>query len=131
MKHHILTKTIALLLCALFLLGAVGSAAGILVLAEMDLYNRSYQDAWDEMVEQWADGLAYNIGYRYASGALGGCKTQLLDQELIVTVSDVSGDGVIDSNDAVLIRQYLAKKFEKFPAEKGAEEPEEESKPTE
>lgn len=58
-------------------------------------------------------------------------ETQLLEKELIVTVSDVSGDGVIDSNDAVLIQQYLAKKFEKFPAEKGAEEPEEESKPTE
>lgn len=58
-------------------------------------------------------------------------EAQLLDQELILTVSDVSGDGVIDSNDAVLIQQYLAEKFEKFPAEKGAEEPEEESKPTE
>lgn len=58
-------------------------------------------------------------------------EAQLLEKELIVTVSDVSGDGVIDSNDAVLIQQYLAKKFEKFPAEKGAEEPEEESKPTE
>ena len=58
-------------------------------------------------------------------------EAQLLDKELIVTVSDVSGDGVIDSNDAVLIQQYLAKKFEKFPAEKAAEEPEEESQPTE
>lgn len=57
-------------------------------------------------------------------------EAQLLDKELIVTVSDVSGDGVIDSNDAVLIQQYLAKKFEKFPAEKAAEEPEE-SQPTE
>lgn len=32
-------------------------------------------------------------------------------------VADVSGDGVIDSNDAVLIQQYLAGKFDKFPAE--------------
>jgi hypothetical protein len=30
-------------------------------------------------------------------------EAQLLDKELIVTVSDVSGGGVIDSNDAVLI----------------------------
>ena len=58
-------------------------------------------------------------------------EAQLLDQELILTVSDVSGDGVIDSNDAVLIQQYLAKKFEKFPAEETAEEPGEESQPTE
>jgi len=58
-------------------------------------------------------------------------EAQLLDKELIVTVSDVSGDGVIDSNDAVLIQQYLAEKFEKFPAEKSVEEPGEESQPTE
>ena len=58
-------------------------------------------------------------------------EAQLLDQELILTVSDVSGDGVIDSNDAVLIQQYLAEKFEEFPAEETAEEPTEESQPTE
>lgn len=58
-------------------------------------------------------------------------EAQLVDKELIVTVSDVSGDGVIDSNDAVLIRQYLAKKFEKFPAEESIEEPKKESQPTE
>jgi hypothetical protein len=58
-------------------------------------------------------------------------EAQLLDKELIVTVSDVSGDGVIDSNDAVLIQQYLAGTFKKFPAEEAAEEPTEESQPTE
>ena len=58
-------------------------------------------------------------------------EAQLLKKELIVAVSDVSGDGVIDSNDAVLIQQYLAKKFEKFPAEEAVVEPEEESQPTE
>lgn len=58
-------------------------------------------------------------------------EAQLLDQELILTVSDVSGDGVIDSNDAVLIQQYLAGKFETFPAEESVEEPAEESQPTE
>lgn len=44
-------------------------------------------------------------------------EAQLLDKELILKVSDVSGDGKIDSNDAVLITQFLAGKFEKFPAE--------------
>ena len=58
-------------------------------------------------------------------------EARLLDKELIVTVSDVSGDGVVDRNDAVLIQQYLAEKFEKFPAEKSVEEPTEESQPTE
>ena len=44
-------------------------------------------------------------------------EAQLLDRALHVWAADVSGDGVIDSNDAVLIRQYLAGKFTKFPAE--------------
>ena len=45
-------------------------------------------------------------------------ETKLLNRELSVPVADVSGDGIIDSNDAVLIQQYLAGKFDKFPAEK-------------
>ena len=44
-------------------------------------------------------------------------EAQLLDQELILVVSDVSGDGEIDSDDAVLISQFLAGKFAKFPVE--------------
>ena len=40
-----------------------------------------------------------------------------LNHGLSLLVADVSGDGVIDSNDAVLIQQYLAGKFTKFPAE--------------
>lgn len=44
-------------------------------------------------------------------------EAKVLDHGLSLFVADVSGDGVIDSNDAVLIQQYLAGKFEKFPAE--------------
>ena len=44
-------------------------------------------------------------------------EAKLLDHGLSLFVADVSGDGVIDSNDAVLIRQYLTGKFTKFPAE--------------
>lgn len=44
-------------------------------------------------------------------------EAQVLKKELIPAVSDVSGDGKIDSNDAVLIEQFLSGKFEKFPAE--------------
>ena len=40
-----------------------------------------------------------------------------LDRGLSLFVADVSGDGIIDSNDAVLIQQYLAGKFTQFPAE--------------
>lgn len=45
-------------------------------------------------------------------------EAKVLDQGMSLFVADVSGDGVIDSNDAVLIQQYLAGKFDKFPAEK-------------
>ena len=45
-------------------------------------------------------------------------EAKVLDQGLSLFVADVSGDGIIDSNDAVLIQQYLAGKFDKFPAEK-------------
>jgi hypothetical protein len=45
-------------------------------------------------------------------------EAKLLNRELSIPVADVSGDGVIDSNDAVLIQQYLAGKLDKFPAEK-------------
>ena len=44
-------------------------------------------------------------------------EARVLDHGLSLFVADVSGDSVIDSNDAVLIRQYLAGKFDKFPAE--------------
>ena len=36
-------------------------------MTELDLYRRSFQDAYDENVESWANGLAYTIGVRYAS----------------------------------------------------------------
>ena len=44
-------------------------------------------------------------------------EAKLLDHGLSLFVADVSGDGIIDSNDAVLIQQYLAGKFTQFPAE--------------
>lgn len=44
-------------------------------------------------------------------------EAQLLEQELIIPVADVSGDGRVDSNDAVLISQFLAEKITQFPAE--------------
>lgn len=44
-------------------------------------------------------------------------EAKVLEHGLSLFAADVSGDGVIDSNDAVLIQQYLAGKFDKFPAE--------------
>ena len=44
-------------------------------------------------------------------------EAKLLGYELSVLVADVSGDDVVDSNDAVLISQYVAGKFTAFPAD--------------
>ena len=113
MKNHIVFKFVAILLCAVFLLGSVGGACGILILTEQDLYNRSFEDAYDEMIEGWADGLAYNIGIRYASGALGGCNTQMVAQEYgsygYYDVFDMSKVGyqLMDETGEVLQQQMM------------------------
>ena len=44
-------------------------------------------------------------------------EAQLLENPLILSISDVSGDGIVDSNDAVLISQFVAGKIQKFPVE--------------
>ena len=44
-------------------------------------------------------------------------EAKLLEHELSLVVADVSGDGIIDSNDAVLIQQYIAGQITQFPAE--------------
>ena len=44
-------------------------------------------------------------------------EAQLLESPLILSISDVSGDGEIDSDDAVLISQFVAGKIQKFPVE--------------
>ena len=44
-------------------------------------------------------------------------EAKVLGYEPSALVADVSGDGVINSNDAVLISQYIAGKFSEFPVE--------------
>ena len=49
-------------------------------------------------------------------------KAELQIQEVAnKTAADVSGDGRIDSNDAVLIRQYIKKTITAFPVENNSE----------
>lgn len=49
-------------------------------------------------------------------------EAQLTAQKPSLAAADVSGDGVIDSSDAVLIRQYLAGKITAFPVEEKEDE---------
>ena len=48
-------------------------------------------------------------------------EAQATQKNLPLSVADVSGDGKVDSNDAVLILQYAQGKLRQFPAQKDAE----------
>ena len=73
MKNHIIFKFIAILLCAVSLLGALGSAAGILVLTQGDLYNKTVDQFLEEKIQTDGQQYAHTIAWKYASRTLGGC----------------------------------------------------------
>ena len=54
-------------------MGIIGSAAGILVLTENDLYNKTVQDVKSQKMEDHAANFATQAAYRYADQVLGGC----------------------------------------------------------
>ena len=80
MKNHIAIKFIAVFLCALSLLGAVGSAGSIFALTEMDLYDKTVEQVYEEEVRREGESLAYDVSMRYASKVLGGCPEPMLAQ---------------------------------------------------
>lgn len=79
MKHHIALKFLAVLLCAASLLGAVGSALGILALTELDLYNKTVDQVIEEQIRSDGTALANQLALRYASRTLGGCPEELIE----------------------------------------------------
>ena len=84
MKHSVPVKFLAILLCALTLLGAVGSAAGILVMAEMDLYNLTVDQVKEQRFHDMGNSFAQNIAVDYANNNLGGNPPALVND---VTIS--------------------------------------------
>lgn len=79
MKYHIVVKFLAVMLCALFLLVSLGSAAGILLLASQGLYASSVDTMLEQTQTDALRGYAEFVGQRYASVNLGGCPEELLD----------------------------------------------------
>ena len=79
MKYNIAFKFLAVLLCAACLLGAVGSAAGILVLTEGELYDKTVPQVREEVIRSRAEALARDTAMYYCSQTLGGCPEELLD----------------------------------------------------
>lgn len=73
MKNHIAIKFIAIILCALCLLGAAGGAACIIGLSEMDLYNKTVDEYRAQLVRDNARNYASEVALSYSSKILGGC----------------------------------------------------------
>ena len=78
MKHHVAVKFIAIVLAALALLGALSSAAGILVLMGFDLYNESVDELYEQQTASERRAFAVNLAHRYASLNLGHCPEEYL-----------------------------------------------------
>lgn len=78
MKYHIGVKFLAIFLCAACLLGAVGSAAGMVVLSELDLYNNTVDEVLEKQFQDSAREFARQAALHYASVELGGCPERLV-----------------------------------------------------
>ena len=78
MKNHIAFKFIAVLLCAASLLGAVGCGLGVFALTEMDLYDKTVDQVYEERIQSEGRSLAHDTAMFYASHDLGGCPLPLV-----------------------------------------------------
>ena len=79
MRHSIAVKFIALCLAALSLLALLGSAAGIVGLAASDLYDKPYDEYYNESMHATRQGYAVNLVHRYVSLNLGHLPEQYLN----------------------------------------------------
>ena len=80
MKHSIVVKFLAILLCAAFLLAAAASALGIGLLASMGLYEKTVEEYRAEEEQQRAYYIADILTAAYASRELGGCPESLVQE---------------------------------------------------
>ena len=78
MKNHIAFKFIALLLCAASLLGAVGCGLSILGLTQLDLYNKTVDQVYQERVHSAGEAMAHDKALFYAGTTLGGCPVPMM-----------------------------------------------------
>ena len=79
MRNHIIFKFIAVLLCAASLVGTLGSAAGLFVLTELDLFDKTVDQVFSEQLQRNGEAFAQEAALRYASQTLGGCSEEMLD----------------------------------------------------
>ena len=79
MKYHIVIKFLAVALCAAFLLTALASGGGILLLASQGLYGTSVDTMLEWAEESALERYAQYVGSRYASVNLGGCPEEMIE----------------------------------------------------
>lgn len=78
MKSHGIFKFLAIMLCALCLLGACGGLAGIFGLSSMDLYNKTVDEYLAQSARSSAETYASQVALEYAGKMLGGCPVDML-----------------------------------------------------
>ena len=79
MKYHISVKFVAILLAAVFLSVAACGGVGILSLMEMDLYERTVDEAYSDSLSSDCHALAVELAHRHVSLELGGVPEAYLD----------------------------------------------------
>ena len=81
MRNSIVFKFIAVVLCAASLLGAVGSAAGIIALTQGDLYNKTVDQVREDAIHLHGSEFAHEVALHYASTVLGGIPEGVWERE--------------------------------------------------
>ena len=104
MKHSVFSKFLAILLCAASLLGIVGGAAGAMVLAQGDLYNRTVNEMLDEKLSDTARIFADQTALAYAGRELGGCPEEMTDRYRVEPDCEY-GYAILDADGKVLYEQ--------------------------
>ena len=101
MKYNFFVKFLAILLCAASLMGIAGGAAGALVLAEGDLYNRTVDQMIEENLRLDAAVFAEQTALAYAGKALGSCPEEMLQRYSTYFNCDY-GYSILDADGNVL-----------------------------
>ena len=80
MRNSVVLKFIAIVLCAVCLLGTIASALGIFAMAEGNLYSKTVDALIDDQIQQTGAQIAHSYAARYASITLGGTPEVLADR---------------------------------------------------
>ena len=106
MKHSIFVKALAILLCAVSLMGIIGSAAGALTLVEHDLYNKTVDEVIALRVEELTATSANQIASRYADQVLGGTPDEIsrsYGNDILSRHFSAYGYAILDAEGNVLL----------------------------